>query len=255
MKKILPVCLALIISILPAFCANWEPLDENTYIDISRIENYPGGHKTKSLYSFWAKKLNDGSSYFTRLEKSYDKKIGYTLSKHIMDCKGRTITDESTVVIYDSNSQIINTLKNPVYSFSVNYITPNSTEELYYNCVCKTDESERVSDKSTNLNRNAKSNINWSQYMREVQRKIERNWHPPKNNTPKQVVVMFKVGRDGSLSALKVVKSSGVAAVDDTAKKAVEKAAPFRPLPPKFKGSHVDIEFTFDYKVSNVSDT
>ena len=32
---------------------------------------------------------------------------------------------------------------------------------------------------------------------------------------------------------------------------AIELTAPFRPLPPEFKGQSVPIEFTFDYNVLN----
>jgi len=89
----------------------------------------------------------------------------------------------------------------------------------------------------------------WGPYMRELERRIKRNWDPPKGNESKRVVLLFKIGRDGRLLSVKVVKSSGNASADQAAKSAVELTAPFKPLPPEFKRSYIDIEFTFDYNV------
>lgn len=69
--------------------------------------------------------------------------------------------------------------------------------------------------------------------MADLQRRIKRAWFP-----------------QGELSDLKLHKSSGVAIADQAAMKAVQNAAPFRPLP---QGSpeNIDIQFTFDYNVFN----
>ena len=85
--------------------------------------------------------------------------------------------------------------------------------------------------------------------MRELQRRIKMNWEPPKGNESKRVVLLFRIGRDGRLLSNKVLKSSGLAVADNAAKAAVELTAPFKPLPPEYKGSSVDIQFTFDYNV------
>jgi TonB family protein len=90
-------------------------------------------------------------------------------------------------------------------------------------------------------------------YMRELQRRIKRNWDPPRGNESKRVVVIFKIARDGRLLDLRIKNSSGVTSADRAAKAAVELAAPFRTLPPEYRGSDVDIEFTFDYNVFGAS--
>lgn len=86
-------------------------------------------------------------------------------------------------------------------------------------------------------------------YMRELQRRIKMNWEPPKGNESKRVVLLFKIARDGRLISHKVYKSSGLAVADRAAMHAVELTAPFKPLPPEYKGDSVDIQFTFDYNV------
>lgn len=86
-------------------------------------------------------------------------------------------------------------------------------------------------------------------YMRELQRRIKMNWDPPKGNESKRVVLLFTISRDGRLLTVKVYKSSGMPAADKAAISAVQLTAPFKPLPPEYKGSSVDIQFTFDYNV------
>lgn len=90
-------------------------------------------------------------------------------------------------------------------------------------------------------------------YMRELQRRIKMNWEPPKGNESKRVVLLFKIAKDGRLLSVRVFKSSGIPNADKAALNAVELTAPFRPLPVEFKGSSIDIQFTFDYNVFGAS--
>lgn len=92
---------------------------------------------------------------------------------------------------------------------------------------------------------------NWGPYMRDLEQRIKRNWSPPKGDSSKRVVITFTIARDGRLLNHKVTKSSGVPLADRAAMSAIELTAPFRPLPPEFKGQSVPIEFTFDYNVLN----
>ena len=90
-------------------------------------------------------------------------------------------------------------------------------------------------------------------YMRELQRRIKMNWDPPKGNESKRVVLLFKIAKDGRLLSCSVFKSSGLPGADKAAISAVQATAPFRPLPAEFKGSSIDIQFTFDYNVFGAS--
>jgi len=87
-------------------------------------------------------------------------------------------------------------------------------------------------------------------YMIQLQARIKRNWFPPKIGRTKRVKVIFNISRDGQLSRLRLVQTSGLTISDQAAFKAVEAAAPFMPLP-KGAPADVDIEFTFDYNVFN----
>ncbi len=89
-------------------------------------------------------------------------------------------------------------------------------------------------------------------YMRELQRRIKRRWNPPRGNKSKRVVLLFKVSKDGRLLSLKVHTPSGQPESDKAAIQAVKTAAPFRPLPPEYRGDDIDIQFTFDYNVFGI---
>ncbi len=89
--------------------------------------------------------------------------------------------------------------------------------------------------------------------MADLQRRIKMNWDPPKGNESKRVVLLFKIARDGRLLSVSVYRSSGLASADNAALNAVRATAPFRPLPANFRGSSVDIQFTFDYNVFGAS--
>ncbi len=94
----------------------------------------------------------------------------------------------------------------------------------------------------------AKGDIDYGPYMADLQRRIKRAWFPPRANECQQVVVTFKVHRDGTVSNIALTGASGDQMEDQSALKAIENAAPFKPLP---QGSPdmVDIQFTFDYNV------
>ena len=88
-------------------------------------------------------------------------------------------------------------------------------------------------------------------YMNNLQNKIKSNWSPPKSKVSKDVILKFKIARDGSLVKTKIIKSSDDTATDMAAIEALKKSAPFEPLPKQCKDNSVDVEFTFDYNVLN----
>lgn len=94
----------------------------------------------------------------------------------------------------------------------------------------------------------AEKDVDFGPYMADLQRRIKRAWFPPKGNESKRVMVVFKVHRNGTMSNLRLQKSSGLAIADQAALKAIQNAAPFRTLPDGAPPD-VDIQFTFDYNV------
>ncbi|MBC7996327.1 MAG: TonB family protein [Leptolyngbya sp.] len=95
------------------------------------------------------------------------------------------------------------------------------------------------------------SQVDFSAFMNQLERKIKSNWHPPKSDMTKKAIVAFYVIRNGNISHIRIVKTSGAAVMDAGAISAVQQSSPFEPLP---KGSlrEVDIRFTFDYNAPGV---
>ena len=77
----------------------------------------------------------------------------------------------------------------------------------------------------------AQKDVDFGPYMADLQRRIKRAWFPPRGQENRRVVVVFKIHKEGELSNLRLVTSSGTASADKAAMSAVENAAPFRPCP------------------------
>lgn len=90
--------------------------------------------------------------------------------------------------------------------------------------------------------------IDFGLYMAHLQRSIKRNWHPSKSKSSKKIAVFFSVSRDGTISNLKILKSSGDAVEDQAGLDAVKTFGKADPLPAGAPPS-VDIQFSFDYNV------
>lgn len=91
-------------------------------------------------------------------------------------------------------------------------------------------------------------NLNWNEYMEELQRSVKQKWMPPKSKKSNHATVRFSVDSNGKLSDLVISKSTGNLLADQAALDAVRKAAPFKPLLDGAEES-VDVEFTLDYNV------
>lgn len=89
----------------------------------------------------------------------------------------------------------------------------------------------------------------FSEYMKKVERKITRKWHPPLSDYSTKVVVNYVIHKNGELGNYYVSESSGNSRMDLSATQALKKAAPFDPLPVGFGEESVDVKFTFDYNV------
>ena len=61
-------------------------------------------------------------------------------------------------------------------------------------------------------------------------------------------VVSFTIAKDGNVSNIKVIQSSGIYALDQSAQKAVYDANPMPPLPAGFERNTANIEFWFELK-------
>jgi hypothetical protein len=87
-------------------------------------------------------------------------------------------------------------------------------------------------------------------FMAELQRRIRRFWHPPKQKESYHLVTLFEIDKNGEFSGIKIENPHDLDAVNEAARKAIQEAGPMRVSNP-YRREPIKIEFKFDYNVSN----
>ena len=90
------------------------------------------------------------------------------------------------------------------------------------------------------------SDFPYAWYIQAIHRKIQERWEGRAING-RQPEVVFVIGADGRLRGLEIGKSSGNAAYDQQALRAVSDANPFPPLPEGFGKSALKVGLQFVY--------
>ena len=65
-------------------------------------------------------------------------------------------------------------------------------------------------------------------------------------------VIQFRIGKNGKL--LETTSCSGNGPAEATAIAAIKKAFPFRPLPESVKAPYLEVRYTFNYRVNDMSE-
>ena len=96
------------------------------------------------------------------------------------------------------------------------------------------------------------TNFAFAYYLALVRNRVGQNWSPPaglvSSGKPLRAVVYFRIGRNGSVSGLKLESSSAQEFFDRTALRAVMISDPMPPLPIGFDGSDLGVHFGFEYE-------
>ncbi len=86
-------------------------------------------------------------------------------------------------------------------------------------------------------------------YLNTLRTRITDSWDPPGESLlagrGNKVLVVLRVHRDGSVSDIRVEGASGTPGLDASARRAVERALPFPPLPDGYEGSSLDVAVRF----------
>lgn len=91
---------------------------------------------------------------------------------------------------------------------------------------------------------------NLGPYLQHIRERILKLWKYPENAQPGlqgKVALLFTVERDGSVSKLKIMDSSGYMPLDEGVLEAMRRAVPFYPIPPNIKLKHLPILGNFLY--------
>lgn len=101
----------------------------------------------------------------------------------------------------------------------------------------------------TSTARVSASRFPYSWYLSVVQGKVSSNWVQPSARLILEdsltTSVSFSIGRDGSISDVRVSRSSGRSTVDQSAAKAVRDSAPFPPLPDDYRETRLEVTIDF----------
>jgi TonB family protein len=93
------------------------------------------------------------------------------------------------------------------------------------------------------------SDFPYAWYLNTLRTRITDSWDPPGESLltgrAKRVLVAFRVYRDGSVSDVRVDGASGTPGLDTSARRAVERAQPFPPLPDAYDGASLDVAVRF----------
>ncbi len=92
-------------------------------------------------------------------------------------------------------------------------------------------------------------NFPFTYYVNRMRQKIAASWQVPAGSegSERSSVVYFRVHHDGSVSHVKVEKSSELFLFDQSCQRAVLEAAPMPPLPREFDDEYLGVHFSFVY--------
>ena len=91
--------------------------------------------------------------------------------------------------------------------------------------------------------------IDLTSYLNKLKQRVRQQWLPGMSQSNRRTVLNFTINRSGQVSNLNIAQTSGFSVTDEVALNAIQRAAPFAPLPTGYPKNHLDIEFTFDINV------
>ncbi|MGK7937701.1 MAG: TonB family protein [Xenococcaceae cyanobacterium] len=97
----------------------------------------------------------------------------------------------------------------------------------------------------------ARQDLNMGPYFAEIRRRVRRHWKPSSPGNDRHTVLAFSIQRNGQVTGLRIVQSSGSEKVDRDSVAAVQKSAPFAALPANFPEEKLDVQFSFNIYVNH----
>lgn len=92
------------------------------------------------------------------------------------------------------------------------------------------------------------ASFRYSHFLQALAGRLSANWNPPPLEGGLQeaiAVCQFRVYRDGTISDVRIVTSSGQKALDDSVKLAVMRSSPFMQLPPEYRSDYIEVRAPF----------
>lgn len=98
-------------------------------------------------------------------------------------------------------------------------------------------------------------NVDFSNYIAGITKEILSLWKAPAGHLNSQTILLFSIDKQGNISNIRTIVSSGSEEFDNSAIDTLKKAAPFEPLPEKFSGTSIDIKFSFDKSLNKLNNS
>ena len=95
----------------------------------------------------------------------------------------------------------------------------------------------------------ARQNLDLGPYLAEVKQRVRQNWHSPNVDDSRQTVITFSIQRNGQIRGLQITQSSGSPQLDNEFIAAIQKSAPFAPLPANYPNSQLNIVYNLNINV------
>ena len=97
----------------------------------------------------------------------------------------------------------------------------------------------------TSLSAFDSADFNYSYYVTRMLASIGANWFKPTDQSVSPPVIFFRIARDGSITDVRIERSSGLPFVDRAAQRAVMASSPLPPLPADFHESSLGVHLKF----------
>ena len=98
--------------------------------------------------------------------------------------------------------------------------------------------------------------VDYTPYIKSVEEKVIKNWQMPsrkkidsKKDKEVSVQVALTVDKDGRTEKIRLLKSSNINELDDSAYDAIKKASPFEKFPDKFFNEDITIILNFNFSL------
>lgn len=98
----------------------------------------------------------------------------------------------------------------------------------------------------TSLSAFDSADFNYSYYVTQMLATIGANWFKPTDQAVTAPVVFFRIGRNGSISDVRIERSSNLPFVDRAAQRAVLASSPLAPLPADFHEASLGVHLKFE---------
>jgi protein TonB len=85
-------------------------------------------------------------------------------------------------------------------------------------------------------------------YAKLIVEQAGQHWQTGRLNQVNPATVMFTIRRDGSVTGVRILQSSGNQAMDFSVQRAIMDASPFPALPPQFPGNDAPVQLRFSTK-------